>query len=60
MMVCPSLAAFVQAKLAHAMLSLPATKAFETGSGFAGARQRGSAHNDAFVPLESGGSQVRG
>jgi len=42
------------------MLSLPATKAFETGSGFAGARQRGSAHNDAFVPLESGGSQVRG
>ena len=26
----------LEAKLAHAMLSLPATKAFETGSGFDG------------------------
>jgi chorismate synthase len=31
------------------MLSLPATKGFEIGSGFAGARMRGSAHNDPFV-----------
>jgi chorismate synthase len=38
------------------MLSLPATKAFETGSGFAGSRQRGSAHNDAFIP-QSGGTK---
>ena len=40
----------LEAVLAQAMLSLPATKGFEIGSGFAGTRQRGSAHNDAFVP----------
>ena len=34
--------------LAGAMLSLPATKGFEIGSGFAGTRQKGSEHNDAF------------
>ena len=34
--------------LAHAMMSIPATKAFEIGSGFAGTRMRGSAHNDMF------------
>ena len=39
----------LEAKLAHAMLSIPATKGFEIGSGFAGARMRGSAHNDLFV-----------
>jgi len=39
----------LEAKLAQAMLSLPATKGFEIGSGFAGARMRGSAHNDPFV-----------
>eukprot|EP00753_Platysulcus_tardus_P020045 PLAT7714.1.p1 GENE.PLAT7714.1~~PLAT7714.1.p1 ORF type:complete len:449 (+),score=141.59 PLAT7714.1:37-1383(+) len=39
----------LEAMLAHAMLSLPATKGFEIGSGFAGARMRGSQHNDAFV-----------
>ena len=39
----------LEAKLAHAMLSLPATKGFEIGSGFAGARQRGSAHNDPYA-----------
>ena len=38
-----------EALLAQAMLSLPATKGFEIGSGFAGARMRGSAHNDPFV-----------
>ena len=37
--------------MAHAMLSLPATKGFETGSGFEGTKQRGSAHNDQFVPV---------
>jgi chorismate synthase len=31
------------------MLSIPATKGFEIGSGFAGARMFGSAHNDPFV-----------
>lgn len=39
----------LEAALAQAMLSLPATKGFEIGSGFAGTRLRGSAHNDAFV-----------
>lgn len=39
----------LEARLAQAMLSLPATKGFEVGSGFAGARQRGSRHNDPFV-----------
>lgn len=39
----------LEARLAQAMLSIPATKGFEIGSGFAGTRLRGSAHNDAFV-----------
>jgi len=38
-----------EALLAQAMLSIPATKGFEIGSGFAGARMRGSTHNDPFV-----------
>lgn len=38
----------LDADLAKAMLSLPATKGFEVGSGFAGVRLRGSEHNDAF------------
>lgn len=39
----------LEAKLANAMLSLPATKGFEIGSGFAASRMRGSEHNDAFT-----------
>ncbi len=39
----------LEAKLAQAMLSLPATKGFEIGSGFAGTKMRGSQHNDPFV-----------
>ena len=39
----------LEADLAKAMLSLPATKGFEIGSGFLGTTLRGSAHNDAFV-----------
>lgn len=35
--------------LAHAMLSIPATKGFEFGSGFEGTKLRGSKHNDVFV-----------
>lgn len=38
----------LEADLAKAMMSLPATKGFEIGSGFAAARMRGSEHNDAF------------
>lgn len=39
----------LEADLAKAMLSLPATKGFEIGSGFAGTRLKGSQHNDPFV-----------
>jgi len=39
----------LEAKLAQAMLSIPATKGFEIGSGFAGTRLRGSVHNDPFA-----------
>ncbi len=39
----------LEADLAKAMLSLPATKGFEVGSGFEGTRLKGSEHNDAFV-----------
>lgn len=39
----------LEAQLAHAMLSLPATKGFEFGSGFAGTAIPGSRHNDPFV-----------
>lgn len=42
----------LEAKLAQAMLSLPATKGFEIGSGFAGTRLRGSQHNDPFIKKE--------
>jgi chorismate synthase len=38
----------LESDLAKAMLSLPATKGFEIGSGFAGTRLRGSDHNDLF------------
>lgn len=38
----------LEADLAGAMLSLPATKGFEIGSGFAGVKLKGSEHNDAF------------
>lgn len=39
----------LEADLAKGMLSLPATKGFEVGSGFEGTRLKGSEHNDAFV-----------
>lgn len=38
----------LEADLAKAMLSLPASKGFEIGSGFAGVRLTGREHNDAF------------
>ncbi len=46
----------LEADLAKAMLSLPATKGFEVGSGFQGTRLKGSEHNDAF---EQRGGRVR-
>ena len=38
----------LDAELAKAMLSIPATKGFEVGSGFSGTLQTGREHNDAF------------
>jgi len=40
----------LQARLAYAMLNIPAVKGFEYGSGFAGSRMQGSQHNDLFNP----------
>jgi chorismate synthase len=42
------------ADLAKAMISLPAAKGFEVGSGFAGTRLTGRQHNDPFVPGPDG------
>ena len=44
----------LEADLAKAVMSLPATKGFEIGSGFAGTLLLGSEHNDAFLPSEPG------
>jgi chorismate synthase len=38
----------LEADLAKAVMSLPASKGFEIGSGFAGTELRGSQHNDEF------------
>jgi chorismate synthase len=45
----------LEADLAKAMLSLPASKGFEIGSGFAATQMRGSEHNDQF---ETRGGQI--
>ena len=45
----------LEADLAKAMLSLPATKGFEVGSGFDGTYLKGSEHNDLY---ESKGGKV--
>lgn len=44
----------LEADLAKALMSLPATKGFEIGSGFAGTLLLGSEHNDAFIPGPEG------
>ncbi|KAJ5195064.1 chorismate synthase [Penicillium cinerascens] len=44
----------LEAKLGHAMLSIPATKGFEIGSGFGGCEVPGSIHNDPFIASPSG------
>jgi chorismate synthase len=43
----------LEANLAKAMLSIPASKGFEMGEGFQAAQMLGSQHNDAFI--QSGG-----
>lgn len=44
----------LDADLAKAMLSIPAAKGIEVGSGFAGTRLTGLEHNDPFVPGPEG------
>lgn len=44
----------LEAELAKAVMSLPATKGFEVGSGFAATSMTGREHNDAFEPGPDG------
>src|SRR3989339_1683049 len=44
----------LSADLGKAMLSIPAVKGFEIGSGFEGVKMKGSEHNDSFITSESG------
>jgi chorismate synthase len=48
----------LEADLAKAMLSLPAAKGFEVGSGYSGTTMTGSEHNDIFVPGEAPDSVI--
>lgn len=41
-----------EAKLAQAIMSIPATKGFSLGEGFEAVHMKGSMHNDAFVAVE--------
>uniref|UniRef100_A0A6N2LSE5 chorismate synthase n=1 Tax=Salix viminalis TaxID=40686 RepID=A0A6N2LSE5_SALVM len=49
----------LEAELAKAAMSLPATKGFEFGSGFAGTFLSGSEHNDEFYTNEHGRIRTR-
>jgi chorismate synthase len=44
----------LEAALAQGLMSLPASKGFEVGSGFDGTRMTGIEHNDPFVPGDDG------
>jgi len=44
----------LSADLGKAMLSIPAVKGFEIGSGFSGVKMKGSQHNDSFMADENG------
>jgi len=44
----------LEANLAKAMLSIPASKGFEIGEGFNAARMQGSAHNDCYTTKKLG------
>ncbi|ODQ82989.1 hypothetical protein BABINDRAFT_159468 [Babjeviella inositovora NRRL Y-12698] len=48
----------LEAMLAHAMLSIPASKGFEIGSGFSGVSVPGSQHNDTFY-LDTSAGRLR-
>lgn len=49
----------IEALLAQAMLSIPAVKGFDLGSGFAGTRLKGSEHNDPFIMKGRGSGPSR-
>ncbi|MDJ0650874.1 MAG: chorismate synthase [Xenococcaceae cyanobacterium MO_188.B19] len=49
----------LEAELAKGVMSLPATKGFEIGSGFAGTTMTGSEHNDEFYIDETGETRTR-
>ncbi|MDJ0636279.1 MAG: chorismate synthase [Xenococcaceae cyanobacterium MO_188.B29] len=48
----------LEADLAKGIMSLPATKGFEIGSGFAGTTMTGSEHNDEFYLDEEGNTRT--
>lgn len=48
----------LEADVGKAMLSLPATKGFEVGSGFAAIEMSGREHNDPFIPGPNGAPSV--
>lgn len=50
----------LQADLAKAVMSLPACKGFEVGSGFAGTDMTGAEHNDEFFSERNETSEARG
>ncbi len=47
----------IESVISHAVFSIPAVKGVEFGSGFAAARMKGSAHNDAIIN-EHGGTKT--
>ena len=49
----------LEAELAKAMLSIPATKGFEIGSGFEGTKLTGYQHNDEFYTDSNGRIRTR-
>jgi chorismate synthase len=49
----------LEAELAKAMMSIPAVKGVENGSGFAGTRPTGSEHNDLFYRKDDGSIGTR-
>ncbi len=49
----------LEADLAKGVMSLPASKGFEIGSGFAGTLMTGSEHNDEFYIDEAGNTRTR-
>ena len=44
----------LEALLSYSMMSIPATKGFEFGSGFKGCTMKGSEHNDEFILKDNG------